>query len=192
MRTSLIDRRCLGSEEDLNADVDVPDRRRGESRIVTGWVGGELPRTPRSRRRVHPSSDRGRRPPNDPSPEDDEHRVESVRGVHDRNNRQEDRPNDGAPDAVGRVGMQTTSHFSSIADVPRLAPLRDGRRPQRRDPDPSERPRTASDRGRLASLPELQGIRMSLCSLAIRLSSSLSSDSLTGVTIDQCLPTGQR
>jgi hypothetical protein len=37
-----------------------------------------------------------------------------------------------------------------------------------------------------------QGIRMSLLSPAIRLSSSVRSDSLTGVTIDQCLPTGQR
>lgn len=33
---------------------------------------------------------------------------------------------------------------------------------------------------------------MSLCSLAIRFTSALSSDFLTGVTIDQWLPTGQR
>ncbi len=33
---------------------------------------------------------------------------------------------------------------------------------------------------------------MSLVSPAIRRASSVSSDSFTGVTIDQCLPTGQR
>jgi hypothetical protein len=37
-----------------------------------------------------------------------------------------------------------------------------------------------------------QGTRTSLCSLAAHRSSSVSSDSLTGVTIDQCFPTGHR
>jgi hypothetical protein len=37
-----------------------------------------------------------------------------------------------------------------------------------------------------------QGRRMSLLSSAVCFCSSVSSERLTGVTIDQCLPTGQR
>ena len=47
--------------------------------------------------------------------------MERVRRVYERNNGQEDRPNDGAPDRVGGVGVQATSHLSSIAELARSA-----------------------------------------------------------------------
>jgi hypothetical protein len=52
--------------------------------------------------------------------------MERVRRIHDRNDGQEDRPNDGAPNRVRGVGVQAKSHLSSIAEQARPAWLARG------------------------------------------------------------------
>jgi hypothetical protein len=80
-----------------------------------GRVETLLRGAPRFRRWVDISGDRGRRPPYDPSREDQEEVVQGARAARGRSNREDDRPCDGTPDAVGRIGVQTTAHLSIIA-----------------------------------------------------------------------------